>query len=152
LEPLHPRYLGWMFLSECHESPASFETCLLKVSLYGTHTNTYRKGPYYYFHYSRKKCVVRHEPLNPSTAKCNFFGTRSYYKSGFNSKSKSCARIASTSSVMGCNPLHLALRAGAGQRAAGSGQGYLKGRGDLHFWECGIELLSVRLPHDQAAD
>jgi hypothetical protein len=22
LEPLHPRYLGWMILSECHESPA----------------------------------------------------------------------------------------------------------------------------------
>jgi hypothetical protein len=23
LEPLHPRYLGWMILLECHESPAS---------------------------------------------------------------------------------------------------------------------------------
>ena len=22
LEPLHPRYLGWMILLECHESPA----------------------------------------------------------------------------------------------------------------------------------
>jgi hypothetical protein len=25
LEPLHPRYLGWMILSECHKSPAVIE-------------------------------------------------------------------------------------------------------------------------------
>jgi hypothetical protein len=24
LEPLHPRYLGWMIFSECHKSPAVF--------------------------------------------------------------------------------------------------------------------------------
>jgi hypothetical protein len=27
LEPLHPRYLGWMILLECHESPALMSRC-----------------------------------------------------------------------------------------------------------------------------
>ena len=29
LEPLHPRYLGWMILSECHESPAALHHSIL---------------------------------------------------------------------------------------------------------------------------
>ena len=44
LEPLHPRYLGWMILSECHESPAVHRRGIdLNIAVLRIHTiNTFR--------------------------------------------------------------------------------------------------------------
>ena len=47
LEPLHPRYLGWMFLSECHESPTP------PLYLLGTPTTAYKLRTYMTMEWNR---------------------------------------------------------------------------------------------------
>ena len=146
------KWASWKGKKEqCHFSRPIY---LLKVSLYMTHTNYLWQGPILFSWLSQKKYVVRHEPLNPSTAKCNFFAD----------PTKNPGSTPSQSLVPGFHQLRVSymgeifsifvLRAGAGaagsgQRSAGRGQVYLEispfGNVGLNSWVSGSTWSSSRL-------
>ena len=133
-----------------------FETHLSTQSflIYDSHKLPMARAHIVFMTLTKKKYVVRHEPLNPSTAKCNFFAD----------PTKNPGSTPSQSLVPGFHQLRVSymgeifsifvLRAGAGaagsgQRSAGRGQVYLEispfGNVGLNSWVSGSTWSSSRL-------